>query len=254
MPAGVSKFLTNSDLPARAFNVDCEGPNSFTKLARYETSIERSIDRCLRQLKTYQAARAASTPRWGRGVPPPRHDPPPPPPPRGGRGVPACQTRPPGSGAGGPACRGRNARRNTPGINELPFEPKKWGIAQFSAAAMALMVYALLHAVPQLIAALTLLLPGPRTAHNRPKMNILHLYPGGIACLVGHTPGLRPGLRGSPGPAPGDWPIPRVRRSEPRRHTETQAASVARVSAASGSFEDFTAGGVAADEIGRAHV
>jgi hypothetical protein len=54
------------DLPARAFNVDCEGPNSFTKLARYETSIERSIDRCLRQLKTYQAARAASTPRWGR--------------------------------------------------------------------------------------------------------------------------------------------------------------------------------------------
>ena len=54
------------DLPARAFNVDCEGPNSFTKLARYETRIERSIDRCLRQLKTYQAARAAFTPRWGR--------------------------------------------------------------------------------------------------------------------------------------------------------------------------------------------
>jgi hypothetical protein len=54
------------DLLARAFNVDCEGPNSFVKLARYEGSIERSIDRCLRQLKTYQAARAAFTPRWGR--------------------------------------------------------------------------------------------------------------------------------------------------------------------------------------------
>src|ERR1022692_2972819 len=53
--------------------------------------------------------------------------------------------------------------------------PKNGGIAQFSAAAMALMVYALLDAVPQLIAALTLLLTGPRTAHNRPKMNILHL-------------------------------------------------------------------------------
>jgi hypothetical protein len=79
--------------------------------------------------------------------------------------------------------------------------PKNGGIAQFSAAAMALMVYALLHAVPQLIAALTSLLTGPRTAHNRPKMNILHLHPGAIACLVGHTPGLRPGLRGSPGPA-----------------------------------------------------
>src|ERR1035437_8594856 len=80
MPAGVSKFLTNSDLPARAFNVDCEGPNSFTKLARYETSIERSIDRCLRQLKTYQAARAASTPRWGRRFRLPK-----PTPPKGGR-------------------------------------------------------------------------------------------------------------------------------------------------------------------------
>ena len=45
------------DLLARAFNVDCEGPNSFTKLARYESSIERSIDRCLRQLKAFQAAR-----------------------------------------------------------------------------------------------------------------------------------------------------------------------------------------------------
>jgi len=45
------------DLLARAFNADCAGPNSFTKLARYETSIERSIDRCLRQLKAFQAAR-----------------------------------------------------------------------------------------------------------------------------------------------------------------------------------------------------
>jgi hypothetical protein len=84
------------DLPARAFNVDCEGPNSFTKLARYETSIERSIDRCLRQLKTYQAARAA------------------------------CRNPSPRSGAGSPACRSRNALK----INELLFEPKKWGYRQ----------------------------------------------------------------------------------------------------------------------------
>jgi hypothetical protein len=56
------------DLLARAFNVDCEGPNSFTKLARYESSIERSIDRCLRQLKAFQAARnnpPASGPQTG---------------------------------------------------------------------------------------------------------------------------------------------------------------------------------------------
>src|ERR1019366_6251530 len=50
------------DLLARAFNVDCEGPNSFTKLARYESSIERSIDRCLRQLKAFQAARSIPDP------------------------------------------------------------------------------------------------------------------------------------------------------------------------------------------------
>jgi hypothetical protein len=59
------------DLLARAFNVGCEGPNSFTKLARYETSIERSIDRCLRQLKAFQAARNTPDPN-----PQPRHDPP----------------------------------------------------------------------------------------------------------------------------------------------------------------------------------
>ena len=45
------------DLLARAFNIDCAGPNSFSKLARYESSIERSIDRCLRQLQKFQAAR-----------------------------------------------------------------------------------------------------------------------------------------------------------------------------------------------------
>jgi len=50
------------DLLARAFNVDSQGANSFTKLARYESSLQRSIDRYLRQLKIYQAARNASEP------------------------------------------------------------------------------------------------------------------------------------------------------------------------------------------------
>jgi len=45
------------DLLARAFIADCAGPNSLTKLARYEGAIERSIDRSLRQLKAFQAAR-----------------------------------------------------------------------------------------------------------------------------------------------------------------------------------------------------
>ena len=66
------------DLLARAFNVDCEGPNSFTKLARYETSIERTIDRCLRQLKAFQAARntPGTTPKGPAEASKPVSDPP----------------------------------------------------------------------------------------------------------------------------------------------------------------------------------
>jgi hypothetical protein len=58
------------DLLARAFDADCVAPNSLARLARYEGSIERSIDRCLRQLKTYQAARIASTPTERQPEPP----------------------------------------------------------------------------------------------------------------------------------------------------------------------------------------
>ena len=60
------------DLLTRAFNVDCEGPNSFAKLARYESALERSIDRSLRQLKAYQAARSTPDPRCHRNRPPNR--------------------------------------------------------------------------------------------------------------------------------------------------------------------------------------
>jgi hypothetical protein len=46
-------------LPGRAFMLYCESAHSFTNLTRYETSLERSIDRSLRQLKAYQVARQA---------------------------------------------------------------------------------------------------------------------------------------------------------------------------------------------------
>jgi hypothetical protein len=49
-----------ADLAARAFNMDCAGPNSLIKLSRYETALDRSIDRCMRQLAAYQTARAAA--------------------------------------------------------------------------------------------------------------------------------------------------------------------------------------------------
>jgi hypothetical protein len=67
----------DGDLPARAFTVDSERHNSFAKLARYETAIERSIDRCLSQLKAYQAARIASTPDAEPSVAPAHPDDPP---------------------------------------------------------------------------------------------------------------------------------------------------------------------------------
>ena len=51
-----------ADLAARAFNMDCAGPNSLLKLSRYEGALDRSIDRCLRQLKVFQTARIAQEP------------------------------------------------------------------------------------------------------------------------------------------------------------------------------------------------
>jgi hypothetical protein len=50
------------DLAARAFNMDCAGPNSLLKLSRYESALGRSIDQSLRQLKAFQAARQAQEP------------------------------------------------------------------------------------------------------------------------------------------------------------------------------------------------
>jgi hypothetical protein len=50
------------DRLARAFIRDSDGRNTLANLARYQGAIQRSIDRSLRQLKIYQAARQASPP------------------------------------------------------------------------------------------------------------------------------------------------------------------------------------------------
>jgi hypothetical protein len=50
------------DLLGCGFIVDCEMNHVFANIARYEASIERSIDRCVYQLKAFQAARHASKP------------------------------------------------------------------------------------------------------------------------------------------------------------------------------------------------
>ena len=140
------------DLLARAFNVDCEGPNSFAKLARYEGGIERSIDRCLRQLKTYQDARNASTPNPGHQPSPPPDEP---------TNPDVEQSVPPAPSAATPAA--------TPS-NDANYHsnPKNGGIAHAGvpsgSAALLFLMHALLCAVPQLIAIIGSLLTGPRAA------------------------------------------------------------------------------------------
>lgn len=48
------------DLPGRAFTIDCENAGAITRLSRYETTLARSIDLCLHQLKAFQAARISA--------------------------------------------------------------------------------------------------------------------------------------------------------------------------------------------------
>jgi hypothetical protein len=119
------------DRLTRAFDVDCARRNSLANLARYETSIERSIDRCLRQLERFQAARLASAPN-------PEDQPSPPP----------AQPLPPHS-------RAENAESpaaTPPEPTNCHSNPRNEGIAQSGAllgsAALVLVMYALLHAVP----------------------------------------------------------------------------------------------------------
>ncbi len=50
------------DLLARAFMQAAKGPDNFTRLVRYETAIERSIERGMKHLKSLQAARNAQCP------------------------------------------------------------------------------------------------------------------------------------------------------------------------------------------------
>jgi hypothetical protein len=50
------------DLLCNAFNMDSRVDHFFANIARYGASIERSIDRCVFQLKAFQAARHASKP------------------------------------------------------------------------------------------------------------------------------------------------------------------------------------------------
>jgi hypothetical protein len=150
------------DRLARAFMIDCEKPNSLANFNRNKGSIELSIDRSLRQLKIYQSARHTSQPLSepnetgqpeGQAVPPAEPDPPV-----------VAPAVPPAEPIATPA-----------ESTDYHSNPRNGGIAQFNAVAIGLMVYALLHAVPEFVAALASLMTDPVNRHNRTKTNIFRL-------------------------------------------------------------------------------
>jgi hypothetical protein len=149
-----------SDRLARAFNTDCEGAKYLANFNRYKSSIELSIDRSLRQLKTYQAARFASTPEVGQVG-------------QVGQAVPPAEPHPSAAGQAeqaAPPAVAANAQKS----ENYHSNPTNEAIAKFSVAAMLLAALTLLRAVPEFIAAFLAKPTGARIGHNRPKMNLLY--------------------------------------------------------------------------------
>jgi hypothetical protein len=148
------------DRLARAFAIDCAGAKHLANFNRNKSSVELSIDRAIRQLKIYQAARIAA--------PGPGHQPSPPPDqPHGTSEDPVVHhTAPPAKSEATPAA-------TPPKSADYHSNPTNGGISSSSVAAMLLAALAFMHAVPELIAALSALLIGPRTGHKRRKVNLI---------------------------------------------------------------------------------
>jgi hypothetical protein len=137
------------DLLARAFVLDGEKARSLANLARYENGLEHSIDRCLRHLKIYQDIRLASTPDVAPAEPP-----------RPPLRPPMKPAEPPVPPAETPATPANTADYHS--------NPNDEGTAQFSPIALLLAILALLHAIPNCLAALI----APLITPNRPKISL----------------------------------------------------------------------------------
>jgi hypothetical protein len=146
------------DRLTRAFMADCGKPNSLANINRYTSSIQLSIDRSLRQLKIYQAARIASTPDVRPAAPPAEPD------------APVAERVEPVAPAVPPA-----DATNPQDSANYHSNPTNDCIAKFSAAAMLLAVLTFLHTVPELIAALGKQLIGLRAGYNRLRTNLFHV-------------------------------------------------------------------------------
>ncbi|HXM42424.1 MAG TPA: hypothetical protein VN924_14315 [Bryobacteraceae bacterium] len=149
------------DRLTRAFIADCAKPNSLANLNRYKSGIQLSIDRSLRQLKIYQAARIASTPEVRQAAPPAEPDP-------------AVAERVGPLGQAVPPADATNPQ-NSMNYHSNPTNDDIAGFGVLSAsAAMLLAALTLLHAVPELIAALGAQLIGLRVGYNRLRTNLFH--------------------------------------------------------------------------------
>jgi hypothetical protein len=137
------------DLLARAFVLDGDKARSLANLARYENGLEHSIDRCLRHLKIYQDIRLASTPDVAPAEPP-----------RPPLRPPMKPAEPPVPPAETPATPANTADYHS--------NPNDEGTAQFSPIALLLAILALLHAIPNCLAALI----APLITPNRPKISL----------------------------------------------------------------------------------
>ena len=151
------------DRLTRAFIEDCAQPSFLASLARYQAAIQSSIDRGLRQLKIYQAARVANAQPDDQ---PPNRTP-----------------EPPVVGDVGPAVSPAGNPATPPKSPDYHSNPTNESIASFSVTAMLLALLTLLHAVPELIAACTVPLTARKMNIFRPfapAANVKQLHPEGL--------------------------------------------------------------------------
>jgi len=156
------------DRLARAFMIDCAKPNFLASLARYKAAAQLSIDRNLRQLKIYQAARLAS--------PPPQNEP-------------VEQAAPPANPDETPA---------EPVVTSLESanyhsNPTNSGRSRFSATALLLAILAFLHRVPEILVAQAIL-PAALTLLST-QASLARLMPRLVSRVDLVIPAVRPHLR-----------------------------------------------------------
>ncbi|MGC9949360.1 MAG: hypothetical protein ABSF64_23590 [Bryobacteraceae bacterium] len=200
------------DRLTRAFTLDCEVSHTFANLARYKSGIEISIDRGLRQLKTYQAARLANARQAAPAAAPVES---------------AADAEPPSPPDPSPAMPAEPAPM-PPKSMEYHSNPTNESAARLAVPAMLLAVLALLLALPRLLPALAALPPAPRTGHPRREVISFtsRLADNRVDCARLTEP--RPARLTEPRPSgSGSHPSPSPTPSPTRTHPELRSPAPA---------------------------